>query len=35
MNASVCFQKYRANGYVEIEDDAVKENVAKAIHEFE
>ena len=32
MNASVCFEKY---GYVEIEDDAVKEDVAKVIHEFE
>ena len=30
-----CFEKYRANGYVQIEDDAVKEDVAKVINEFQ
>ena len=30
-----CFEKYRANGSVQIEDDAVKEDVAKVINEFQ
>ena len=30
-----CFEKYRVNGYVQIEDDVLKEDVAKVIWELE
>ena len=35
MPAFHCFEKYIANGYVQSEDDAVKEYAARVIHEFE